>query len=334
MKKFYILFISGIIVLIISFLYLFFTSPQIIKISPINNQNKVDLNSKIEIEFNRPIKRREIKIETSPNLYGEISFKKPLVKDHLYRKVIFNPVLDLKNNEKYIVNVKNIKGFISNNSSDFSFSFKTDKIQNETLNQKEEDKIQNKILNIELDWQDYSLSCEAASLKMALRYKGFNVTENQIMNKIGIDPTPKKNGIWGDPYSYFVGDIDGKICSTGFGVFKEPVERAAKVWTEAKSFSKKDIDFLIEEIYKGNPVIVWGVLPGKKLSYCSWKTKTGKDIKVFKQTHVRLLIGFIGDKNNPKQVVLNDPLSGRIYWSTSYFLENWGKYNRSGVIVK
>lgn len=166
---------------------------------------------------------------------------------------------------------------------------------------------------------------------MALNGKGIYVTEEDIMRKIGYDLTPHKGDIWGDPSQAYIGDIDGKICNTGYGVYWEPVAKAANFWREAEAFSGWNLEDLIKEIEFGNPVIFWGTLPTGTLTDCSWYTPDGKYIKAYQQTHVRLVIGFIGDPENPSKIIINDPLSGRLYWDTSFFLTNWSNF---GYIVE
>ena len=61
--------------------------------------------------------------------------------------------------------------------------------------------------------QEYTLSCEIASLMMALNYKGVKITEKELIEQLPIsDPGPRhQNNIWGDPDSGFVGNINGAM---------------------------------------------------------------------------------------------------------------------------
>ena len=74
------------------------------------------------------------------------------------------------------------------------------------------------ILNVPIDRQDLPLSCEAASLKMALNYKGLPVTETQLIAIIGHDASARAGDRWGDPNKYYVGSLYGRQNSTGYGV--------------------------------------------------------------------------------------------------------------------
>ncbi len=188
-------------------------------------------------------------------------------------------------------------------------------------------------LETPLDFQDYPLSCEAASLKMALAYKGIYLSEDEIIKEIGRNSSPRKENTWADPHEVFVGDINGEMCVTGYGVYWERIAKAANRWVKAEAFSNWKVEDLTREINLGNPIIVWGTIPGS-LTDCSWHTPEGKYIKAYKEDHVRLLIGFVDSSENPSKIILNDPLKGRISWETAFFLENWAIFGNSGVVIR
>lgn len=323
-KSFFMFFLSLLIICpFIIYYYFIFLPPRVIDLVPPDESGGVSLNASLMIKFDKPVKRQNLKFSITPETPGRWEGRDPLLKNHFFRTLIFIPAVSLESNIRYAVRLENIKSFGPGKTNSFSFSFKTE--QNEKL------KITK--LDIPLDLQDYSLSCEAASLKMAMAGKGIRVSEEEIMEKISYDPTPHKDNIWGDPYLAFVGKIDGKICSTGYGVYWEPVAKAANHWTEAQSFSNWRIEDLIKEIKSGNPVIVWGAL-SNSLTDCSWFTPEGKYIKAYKETHVKLLIGFVGSPENPSKIILNDPLKGELYWEVPYFKDNWAIFGNSGVVVK
>ncbi len=268
---------------------------------------------------------------------------------------MFTPAVNFEQNTRYEVSIKNITSSLGVSiPKDFSYSFKTISTPSvvtqkanlvetqvgENINIQSEREISYKakpkitLLNIPVDLQDKKLSCEAASLKMALLSKDIYVTEDDIMNRVGYDLTPLRDGIWGDPNSAFVGDIDGKICVEGYGVHWGPIAKVANDWTDAEAFSLWDLNRLVKEIQAGNPVVVWGVVPDKVLRDFSWYTPDGDYIKTYKDTHVRLVVGFIGEASNPSTIILNDPTSGRLYWSADKFMNNWKAFGYSGVVVR
>ncbi len=315
----------------------FILPPQVIKTS----FSKDFDHPVLVIEFSKPIKRQQLKYTVDPPAYGEWRFANPLIEDHLYRTLFFVPSVELEPGTRYQVRLEGITASLGISLSDnYELSFTTQPIEekkivetwSESFSLPVEDKIT--LLDIPLDWQDDALSCEAASLKMALNYKGVAVSEDDIMDKIGFDLSPRQGNLWSDPDQLYVGDVSGKICSTGYGVHWQPVARAANNWREAEDFSRWDLSDLTRELTAGNPVVVWGTMPVKNLTDCSWYTSQGKYIKTYKETHVRLAVGFVGSAADPEKIILNDPLSGRLYWSPSYFLTNWQAFDYSGVVIK
>ena len=347
------------------FFYFFILPPRVMSLSPSIEDENVSIESSFVINFDKPVKRKKLQHSITPEAYGEWKFEDSLVNNHLYCTLTFTPVIDFSPETQYQVKIENIISPLGIGSpGSFSFSFKTESIyvdsyqENEKKNDISQDIVEEDLvdsgencseesaqasiepepqitlLNIPLDWQDYSLSCEAASLKMALAYKNIYVSEDDIMDKIGYDLTIRKDGIWGNPYESYVGDIDGKMCTSGYGVYWQPVAEAANNWREAESFSEGRLENLVKELKLGNPVVIWGTLPVNKIHDCSWHTSDGKYIKAFQETHVRLVIGFIGEPENPSHIILNDPLSGRLYWETPFFLTNWSAFDYSGVVLR
>jgi len=187
------------------------------------------------------------------------------------------------------------------------------------------------ILPVPYDRQDRRLSCEAASLKMILAYRGIAATEDDIMTFIGYDPTPKSGKIWGDPDIGFVGNINGAQNTTGYGVHPTPVGRAANIWRPSIVFSGLSVQQLAQSIVDGNPVIIWGTY-GRAL-YQPWFTPEGKKVHAWKGEHTRVVVGFTGTVENPKSFIMLDPLFGKMTWSTTKLRNDWKKFGYSGVVV-
>lgn len=186
-------------------------------------------------------------------------------------------------------------------------------------------------LNVALDYQDYPLSCEVASLKMALSYRGVYASEETLMSYIGYDPTPHIGNTWGDPYTAFVGSLTGKDMVSGYGVYWGPIEKAAKNYRSAQAFTGWSAPQLATTLQNGNPVVIWGYWgTGYPVS---WYTPQGKYINAYNGEHARTAIGFYGPASNPTKFIINDPISGQITWTTSQFLANWGAFGNSGVVV-
>ncbi len=59
--------------------------------------------------------------------------------------------------------------------------------------------------------QQYSRSCEAAALRMALAYKGTIASDMEIINAAGYNPKEPnwETKVWDNPYEMFVGYVSG-----------------------------------------------------------------------------------------------------------------------------
>ncbi len=187
-------------------------------------------------------------------------------------------------------------------------------------------------LAVPLDYQDQPLSCEAASLKMALAAQGVKVTEKQIMDIIGYDPTPHKGKVWGNPHQAFVGNIAGKQNSSGYGVYWEPIARAGSHWRPTTILTNGKLIDLTSAIDAGDAVVIWGTLGNAYRD--DWKTPDGTSILAWKGEHARTLIGYSGTSASPTSFIINDPVDGRVTWTAAKLDANWASFGRAGVIVQ
>lgn len=195
-------------------------------------------------------------------------------------------------------------------------------------------------LPVVFDAQDRALSCEAATLKMALAYRGTAVTEDDLVERIGFDPTPRsvvRGGkdmgviVWGDPDEAFVGNIDGVMGKTGYGVHARPIARAAGAYRRVAVIERGTPEVLARAIADGNPVIVWGFIGrGRPLA---WQTLAGKTVRAVNGEHTRIAMGYTGTADAPTGFFLMDPIYGEQYVALDDFLKNWDALGRQGVVV-
>ncbi|MFA5248766.1 MAG: C39 family peptidase [Patescibacteria group bacterium] len=181
--------------------------------------------------------------------------------------------------------------------------------------------------------QQHALSCEVASLLMALKYRGVDVTENQLIQQLPISDSGRrtKDNTWGDPNLGFVGNINGSMPNIGYGVYEQPLYDLALKYRDAKIINNATPNDLIYELINGNPVVVWGVVGrGKNIS---WKTPEGKVINAKMDEHARTLIGYTGSSDNPQLIILLDPIFGEIRLSAKDFLANWTMLNKRALVV-
>lgn len=186
-------------------------------------------------------------------------------------------------------------------------------------------------LDVPYHRQQYSLSCEIAALKMALGAVAVNVSENELIAKLPFDRTSKRFGIWGDPYNAFVGNIDGRMMITGYGVYWEPIARLGLNYRRTEVLNNAKLQDITKHLDEGRPVIVWGYYgAGNKVS---WRTPSGRTIIATHGEHARVVVGYTGERDNPENFILYDPIYGELNWTWEELWNNWSALERGAVAV-
>jgi uncharacterized protein YvpB len=186
-------------------------------------------------------------------------------------------------------------------------------------------------LGNEVHRQEHSLSCEVASLKMALAAVGVDVPESELISLLPFDPTPKSGNVWGDPYKGFVGSIDGKMMSTGYGVYWDPIAKVGLHYRRTQALQHADLERVLAEVAKGNPVVVWGYYGNGHRH--SWVTPEGRTINAVNGEHARVLMGYTGSSKAPEKLILLDPIYGELHWTVQEFITNWSALESGAVVV-
>jgi uncharacterized protein YvpB len=283
-------------------------------ISPADGATGIDVRSGVRVTFDQAVDHgsAEAAFAIDPAIVGTFGWAD--------NEMHFIPAGSLNFDTSYRITLaKGIRSQSGQDSiSDFATTFKT---APQTIK-----------LAVAIDFQDKPLSCEAAALKMALAAKGVKVSENDIMAKIAVNPAARKGSVWGDPYKEFVGSINGRQNTTGYGVYWDPIAQAASTWRTAAARTGWSISELTLEIISGNAIVVWGVYTGGYQD--NWQTADGKQILAWKGEHARTLIGFVGSADNPSQLILNDPVAGQIVWTKDKFLADFAKFGNAGVVVR
>jgi uncharacterized protein YvpB len=288
-------------------------SPKVLSFSPENNWQAVNINSPIKITFDQAVDQAaaEAKFSITPEVEGAFSWEN--------NTLIFTPSKPLLFTTDYQISIDSgLPGKLGLTSKDkFSSSFTT---LDETTK-----------LAVPAYLQKYSLSCEIASLRMALAFKGVHLDEDTIHREVGQDPTPHQGDIWGNPHGAFVGNINGRQMSDGYGVHWEPIAKAANLHRPASAFQGWSISQLTSALSAGNPVVIWVYSSGGWPT--TWKTPDGLTINAARDEHAVTAVGFVGSPSNPSQLIINDPLVGQVYWNRAVFDKKWAMFGRAGVVV-
>jgi len=253
--------------------------PYVVSMSPLNGAQNSAVTSELTFTFSKPVRRQILEASINPTAHGEWRFEEPLLKNHLFRKLVFVPALALEPETTYEVTLDRIRGFGLKKETAFHATFITTASESTYILPAPHEGGETEqpaapttkppvtMLAIANDWQDQRLSCEAASLKMALASKDIQVSEDAIMQHIGAYDHMRQGDVWADPFETYVGDIDGRMCTTGYGVYWPPVAHAAQQWREgSEAFSGWSITDITSELAAGNPVIMWGTLPKEQLT--------------------------------------------------------------------
>ena len=183
-------------------------------------------------------------------------------------------------------------------------------------------------LNVPYYKQVYAQSCEAASVRMALAYRGIASSDWDILQKFGYSPTHKNQeaNIWDDPQKQFVGDVNGNQgAGTGWGVYAEPVAAAVRSYgRQASTHYGISAQFLAEQLYNDRPVVLWGIW-GSSAAIQTWNTPAGGTVSGPVPMHVRLIVGVKGSAENPLGFYVHDPITGSAYWSAAQLMANTQK---------
>lgn len=177
------------------------------------------------------------------------------------------------------------------------------------------------ILNVPLYKQAYGRSCELASLRMLLAYRGIYTSDSALLPKVGYNPRARNGGTWDNPNQMFVGYVDTYSWSQGYGVHAGPIATAAKSFgRNATSHFNVSASFIADAVHAGNPVEFWGHI--SKPYADSWNTSSGV-VQTTTSMHARVVYGVVGPANNPAGFHIQDPWSGtKFYWTTAQLMAN------------
>jgi uncharacterized protein YvpB len=193
--------------------------------------------------------------------------------------------------------------------------------------------------------QVMNLDCETAALQMGLAALGHGYSQDELFKAGPYDPRlpvmgPVVSGHktvmqWGDPYSSFVGRVDGAdLVPTGYGVYFPVILSVARSHGAPNAYGREG--FTPNEIYAavaaGHPVVAWTETGWAHPYVGYWTTFDGtKKIRYSLIEHAVTLSGV-----SATQVRVNDPWkSGSQYWfSKSEFERSWTDFNDMAVVLQ
>lgn len=197
------------------------------------------------------------------------------------------------------------------------------------------------ILQVPVDAQDHTLSCEASAAGMAAAFyqpappSGYATWEQYFIQAV-----PQHR----NPHRGFRGSIDGQQgvfqcadnwCPGGYGVYAEPLAQALQnAGLEATVEYGVDCSAVHTALKNGQPVMVWIFQPLYYRTYDStmrWvevDEETHQAYTLIEGEHVVVVAGVSGDGKN---FLIHDPYLGRVYWVSRF--NHWELFDGMRVIV-
>jgi uncharacterized protein YvpB len=197
-------------------------------------------------------------------------------------------------------------------------------------------------VRLKVPWyhQQHRLSCEAATLRMAHNYfkPGSIDYDKSVLKVVGVDKRPKKGNRWGNPNKVFVGNVNGKMMSTGYGVHYAPIARAATKYSPCRPALKlvnPSRATISKYVAMGFPVIVWGAHRGATGIYKKkWTAWDGDPITAWSVEHVWVVVGFHGKAGKPTSFIVHNPSGSARQKVSLKAFDAFTKYFRRAVVVR
>jgi uncharacterized protein YvpB len=193
------------------------------------------------------------------------------------------------------------------------------------------------LLAVPLHRQAHALSCEAAALQMALATVGIQTTEDDLLQQLARDPTPRTvqpdgSVTWGDPDTGFVGTWDGVFGTDGYGVYQNPIAdlaRAQGALGTTAEFGANPKE-LYQAVKDGYPVVVWMPYEGVVRGRGSWTSPSGAEVDYVVTEHAVVLAGV-----NDQAVIFADPYTASLQqMDYAQFEAALAELNNRAVIVR
>jgi uncharacterized protein YvpB len=193
------------------------------------------------------------------------------------------------------------------------------------------------LMDITEDWQDQPVTCELASLKMALRFRGISTDETSLLALTGVDARPAETAAdgtvlrWGNPNRSFVGDPAGRMSDfAGYGTYAGPIARAAAAEgaTVLAAGTGVPASALYAAVLAGHPVVAWITSDYQRHRLRTWIAWDGTAVSYTMAEHAVLVIGV-----TPTMVIINDPWWGQLWRSRSTFEAAYATFDGMAVVI-
>ncbi|MFD8705277.1 C39 family peptidase [Kitasatospora sp. NPDC059648] len=185
--------------------------------------------------------------------------------------------------------------------------------------------------------QQLGNDCEAASLRMVLAARGVQVSDQDVLGRIGVDLAHPQAGVSGslsgDPFRAFVGNPNGsEAAGTGFGVYYPPIARAAQSYGLSVAAAGQGISpaQLGSAVAAGHLAIVWVDYNWRDVAAGSYTAYDGRVVPYAGPSEHTVVVTAVSNG----QYLVNDPARGQLQISAATFAAGYASYGDMAVIVE
>ena len=185
--------------------------------------------------------------------------------------------------------------------------------------------------------QTRNLNCETAAMQMGLAYYGHYYSQDALFAYENADLRQAQwiNGAlhWGDPYTNFVGNVNGSETNlTGYGVYYPVILSIARSHGVPNAYGGEGFSpgTVYAELAAGHPVQIWMEARWSRPAVRTWTAWDGRSIRYSLAEHSVILTGV-----SPTSVRVNDDQFGSQYWVSKWTFETrWRDFNNMAVIYR
>src|SRR5713101_3118374 len=186
--------------------------------------------------------------------------------------------------------------------------------------------------------QTRNLNCETAAMQMGLAYYGHYYSQDSLFAYENPDLRAPivSNGVivqWGDPYTNFVGNVNGsETAFTGYGVYYPVILSIARSHGVPNAYGGEGFSAatVYAELAAGHPVQIWMEARWSRPAVRTWTAWDGRGIRYSLAEHSVILTGV-----SATQVRVNDDQFGSQYWVSKWTFEtSWRDFNNMAVIYR
>ncbi|MGN0710266.1 MAG: C39 family peptidase [Anaerovoracaceae bacterium] len=193
-----------------------------------------------------------------------------------------------------------------------------------------------KVIDVPYFSQLYPVSapvgCEAVSMFMGLRYKGYaqNIDLREFLEKLPRHSSNPAKGFVGSPF------VPDKTKTTRTTIYPQPLADYGCLYGNAEDLSGLDAESLRAEVLAGNPVVAYVTMWWEKPYYRTYNIE-GTSQRLLSNNHVVLVCGY---NRNTNEYYIADPYNSKClgkeykYWISGYTFETLWNERHHAVVIR